>query len=686
MSIRLLLFWCILPTPILGISTNVTHKTEVKYLIPDLTQVPTDILNALKTGKEHGDIIRRGFVIQEYVAVTKKNILKVSQALREAGIQFGGEEEFDSLLLPGKIQEIRLMRKCIKEMGIVKEIYQIGMQGSGTLSCDKIETSEVLTEDQKDRIKIIINKFRSEVNYIVRKLYFEIKARDQYGNSLRNTDGTEPTIEIDVFLRMVDGKIVPVFIDGEVKFRDNDQEIAVSAATVFRKDILKKPSYLGIEVTDNLRIKARHIALKGLPATIQAYFEEYVYSNQFYVSKIISEFKQWANTEFLTLIYEHPAHIGVFLDKKVLLNAEPFGFGPSAAIAEIFPYLRDRIAHLSYIGMGHTLNLQKNLPYDDVYEYGNLDENMRKEKFLAIAKDYDVFVTASDYETAQWAKSIGLKLVIYDPLTWYWKTLPEIIQHADFYVAQNFFGVSERLQRESIKVPEYTIVPAIVSGFYNDTTHKSQEILLVNMGGLSNPFVQNDELKTFAKIVFSSIQDVLAINFHNTIYATSKVFVDATRDICSAVTPQPYQVQQILSEAKLAVMTSGLGNLYEASAMQKNVIWLPPANDSQGQQIKLLQQHGMIDFALDWHDILENQEPIDYFGQQQDVLKQIAVCMRRLFNELHAQEKLKTLLQASFLETQIKQDKLPRLAKLAQTFGEGGAKLAAESILQWMNQ
>lgn len=30
-------------------------------------------------------------------------------------------------------------------------------------------------------------------------------------------------------------------------------------------------------------------------------------------------------------------------------------------------------------------------------------------------------------------------------------------------------------------------------------------------------------------------------------------------------------------------MTPGLGNIYDAATFAKHVVWLPPANDSQGQ-------------------------------------------------------------------------------------------------------
>lgn len=42
--------------------------------------------------------------------------------------------------------------------------------------------------------------------------------------------------------------------------------------------------------------------------------------------------------------------------------------GPSAAMCSIFPHLRRRVTHLAYAGVGHTLDIQRPLEYDAVYD------------------------------------------------------------------------------------------------------------------------------------------------------------------------------------------------------------------------------------------------------------------------------------------------------------------------------
>jgi hypothetical protein len=659
------------------------YKTEVKYLIPDLSLLPPDILEALKKGDEHPDILTRGFVIQEYLAVTRKNISNIYDALSSEGIPFGDRSQLDLFLIPGKTQEIRFMRKCMKEKGVVKEIYQIGIQGSGGIRNVKMETPENLNEKQMKKLKSIFYSFNNEINDIVCKLSFEMIARDQQNRLLMAADGAPRTVEIDIFIKNHDERLIPFYINGEVKFREANAEQALVAAMQFREDHSFHPPFFGIDVSDKQGMKARNIALVGLPAQIADYFSDNINSNKTYTTSIAEQFSQWTSHRISSGIFNPPRKlVGFYLNKKVLLNAEPFGFGPSAAVAEMFPYLRNRVLHLSYIGTGHTLDLQSKLPYDEWYDYDSDKSTSRQDKFREIAKDYDIFITACDFEAAQWAKELGLTLIIYDPLTWYWPKVPEIVGKADYYVAQNFFGVAERLEREAGFFPEHAIVPAIISGIRDTLPQTNQKNLLVNLGGLSNPYLKQEDFEAYAKIVLGSSRDVLESEFDHTIYVTSKSIAQNVQEVCPVKTLQPYQVQKALSESKLALMTSGLGNIYEASSMQKKVVWLPPANDSQGQQIKLLQQHGMIDSCIDWSEIFEGEKPINYFDPQAEVLRQIAFYMQRLATDSQAQEKFKNLLRAA--SQKALREEPSALAELAHSFEVHGAKQASESIIQWI--
>src|SRR4051812_3790761 len=112
--------------------------------------------------------------------------------------------------------------------------------------------------------------------------------------------------------------------------------------------------------------------------------------------------------------------INTMANYRLLLNAEPFGFGPAAAIATIAPLLHAHGMALDYIGEQHTLDLQKGLPYQNIYDITGLNTLQKSELLESLASQYDYFLTAMDLVMAGLTEQIGLKTIIYDALTWYW--------------------------------------------------------------------------------------------------------------------------------------------------------------------------------------------------------------------------------------------------------------------------
>lgn len=51
-------------------------------------------------------------------------------------------------------------------------------------------------------------------------------------------------------------------------------------------------------------------------------------------------------------------------------------------------------------------------------------------------------------------------VAFYDPLSWYWKEITPYMIKADLYMAQNFFGVVNKLSKHDFK--QLKIVPPIV--------------------------------------------------------------------------------------------------------------------------------------------------------------------------------------------------------------------------------
>ncbi|MBK7843382.1 MAG: hypothetical protein IPJ71_06745 [Bdellovibrionales bacterium] len=369
---------------------------------------------------------------------------------------------------------------------------------------------------------------------------------------------------------------------------------------------------------------------------------------------------------------------------KLLMNAEAFGFGPSAATAQLFLELRPHMERMGYLGEGHTLALQNSLPYDDIVRLEDQASDSKiREHLRRLLSRYTHFFTSSDFRYARVAQEEGYKVGVYDPLTWFWKPFPENSAHVDLYVAQDFVGVRERIEGARFLFPEKTAVVApIVQPLNRRSLHQRKQAVLVNLGGLSNPFVSNDLMSKFSNLLAESCALAVADQTGEIIVATNPKFAKEMPKRLNAATLSPGHIQNHLEQVRVAFMTSGLGNLIEASSAGVPVVWLPPTNDSQGQQIQLLKRRDMVDWSLDWNDFTDGPE-IDYFRPQETVMKEIKSKMLMVLESREYQERLLQVLAEKVRSSLHPQSSL-KIERLVDEYGQNGIKDLAEIVRKWV--
>lgn len=386
--------------------------------------------------------------------------------------------------------------------------------------------------------------------------------------------------------------------------------------------------------------------------------------------------------------------------KRLLLNAEPFGFGPTAAIADCFPYLREHFGKIGYVGVGFTLDLQRPLPYTALQDLTGKDGNKLDAALKDIFSQYDIFLTALDFGMAEKARAAGLTVVIYDPLIWYWKAIPPVVKDADLYIAQDFFGVRERLEQEAhlfnADANKVRVVPPIIGDVVHDPAERNT--VLLNLGGLNNPFWSAEGTLAYARLIveaFSAVaEDVeVVITANKCIAANARIAAElaefGVKNLSRA------EMQEVLKTARFALMTPGLGNVYDAARFDIPTIWLPPANDSQGQQLFMLLEADMVDGHVDWHHLLPGKA-IDYSGEQAEVLKKVSAAVERTCGsraakrilEQHLAEAIEAVMRAVEwrMETRRSSRERPPVhsltSQLVDKFGAGGAREVARLVAE----
>jgi hypothetical protein len=359
------------------------------------------------------------------------------------------------------------------------------------------------------------------------------------------------------------------------------------------------------------------------------------------------------------------------LPLRVLVTAQPFGFGPSAAMAQIFDHLRPRVGHLAFAGAGHTCDIHTQLPYDAVHR---LPVDGCAEAFRRLCADHDASLIACDFAAAEAARDAGIPFGVYDPILWFWPRWPSIVESAALYMCQDFFGVRERVRdagRENV-----VVVPPM-SPTLSPAAESRNPHVLVNLGGICNPFHSQEVSVSYARLVMTVVPAAARL-YPEVHVATSQPIVNHLRhEVPAARTISPREAQRLLGTGELAAMTPGLGNIYEAAALAKRVLWLPPANNSQGQQLDILRERGLAPFAADWHDILPARAPIDYFGPEPTAMKHIADAIDDAMEDPAAAERLCAL----FLQAHRAPATPNPLASLLDRFGTGGARGVADSFV-----
>lgn len=357
-----------------------------------------------------------------------------------------------------------------------------------------------------------------------------------------------------------------------------------------------------------------------------------------------------------SLLYSFNSYENVLFEsksKKLLMNAEIFGYGPSAAISMFLPKLKKHFDHVAFIGSKFSLEIQSE-SFDAVYDLKDMEK---------IIDTYDVFFTALDFKMAEISVKHNVPTIIYDSLTWYWKTIPKIVKsNKVLYIAQNFLGVSERINNESDMFNLTCIVNPIIEPI--DLYSKGhKDIVLLNLGGIKNPYWSNDTIIKYTKEILRNLPKNLPKNLNIVIIGNSLIsnhFVEIT-------TKSYKEVLLLLPRVKLSIVTPGLGNIYDNANYHIPTIFLPPVNDSQELQASLMEKHDFVEHNISWEDI---GIKIDFTKTQKNIMEQIKNAIDILSINIEFQENFKNKLLESCEKS--KNLTTSKCSKLLTLFGNSG--------------
>ena len=313
----------------------------------------------------------------------------------------------------------------------------------------------------------------------------------------------------------------------------------------------------------------------------------------------------------------------------ILCNAQPFGFGPSAILFTLYPWLK-RLTCLTanplefhYVGSRHSLELHKRTPWRQVH-HCDVNSKAGADALTELCKRLQpaIFLTIMDPEAAAAAHKSGTTVVVVDALLWYWREIPPSWSTASRVIALDFFGVAERIQQESLQRNVVRVPPLLPTSSLDNENWKEISVypILINLGGLENPHTSISVNVAYAKLVIDAVDSARKslVKDNGWRLQRNSIIILASEAVCQglgdgrACTLSPEQSRQYLRTAQCVFLTPGYGNILDAADLNPAAYFLPPAAATQSRQLASLRSAGMVSYAIEWHEMLESPW-IDYW-------------------------------------------------------------------------
>lgn len=282
---------------------------------------------------------------------------------------------------------------------------------------------------------------------------------------------------------------------------------------------------------------------------------------------------------------------------KMLMVAEPFGFGPVGSVMSCRRQLASRPIAFRFAGPTFA---------QDILDEGSFERctlferpsHSRLDEDIAWA---DIVWSATEPETLVRGARAGKRVVYYDPLFWFWPKVPPVYVPGMVYLCQNFPGVTERIRTLAPEVRNCMRVVAPASFSPLETLPSKKPLLLVNLCGLQNPL---HPVRGYTELVARCLRVALSGTRWASVLVVgrqeelARVEVHDDRMTCRSV---PHgQMLRWMASADFVLSSPGLNSAMEAMGLGVPVAFLPPQNATQARQLEQFAAHELAPAGLDW--------------------------------------------------------------------------------------
>lgn len=293
---------------------------------------------------------------------------------------------------------------------------------------------------------------------------------------------------------------------------------------------------------------------------------------------------------------------------RILCDAIPFCFGPAAALETLLRqlcYSAEIPLEVDVLVSGSTREFLERsdlpvslLPVDseDAEALAKLD-----------LQPYSAFLTICNPVSWRSVKGRGLPSSYVDFLLWMHCGPPGDHFAADLYLAENYPGTPEWVQRRGQEIPNLAVIPPLVQ---HVVRRPRPGLLLVGLGGLYSRLTVPGVNTNYISLV---TRQLLAASARDRF---ERIMIAGPRGAQSLIEPHlagfsgssfhsfsHRDFLQALGECEAFLSHPGLYAPFEAMLAGVPTAFLPPSNYTQLLQLRHFRRHRMADFSFSWDDL-----------------------------------------------------------------------------------
>jgi hypothetical protein len=374
---------------------------------------------------------------------------------------------------------------------------------------------------------------------------------------------------------------------------------------------------------------------------------------------------------------------------RLLCDAIPFCYGPGAALDAFLGALLASLPetpHIDILATGTTHELLSRTGHP--VRLLPIDSEDPKALATVPFGAYDAFFNVCNPASFGAARASGIPTVYLDFLLWmHHGPAPDYFE-ADLYLAENYPGTTEWIERYGGGVRNLLLIPPLVAE--GSERRPIPGSLLIGLGGLYSRMTTPGTNTNYAPLVLKQVLDALpAGRFSRVLIAGPSGIADTVRATIGNRRGVEYaslsheQFLGALAESEVFVSHPGLYGAFEGMLTGVPTAFLPPSNYTQILQLRNYRTRGIAPFSFSWEDAGLDGIPGDL--PEADGIRAVLRLVAEAERTPHAVAALRKSLADFFLLDGRALDELGAAQKrLTSQYGLGGPRYAAERFLEWL--